>query len=48
MSADQFVEEQVDPILEKIAREGIQSLTKEERRMLEKGRAKIAERKPGD
>lgn len=44
MSADQFVEEQVDPILEKIAREGMQSLTKEEKRMLEKGSAKIAER----
>jgi rhomboid family protein len=44
MSAGQFVEEQVDPILEKIAREGIQSLTKEEKRMLEQGSAKIAER----
>jgi rhomboid family protein len=45
MSADQFLEEQVDPILEKIAREGMQSLTKEEKRMLEQGSAKIAERR---
>jgi membrane associated rhomboid family serine protease len=48
MTADQFVEEQVDPILDKIAREGIQSLTKEEKRMLEQGSAKIAERGTGD
>jgi membrane associated rhomboid family serine protease len=48
MSAVQFVEEQVDPILEKIAREGMQSLTKEERRMLEKGSAKIAEKETDD
>jgi membrane associated rhomboid family serine protease len=48
MSADQFLEEQVDPILEKIAREGIQSLTKEEKRMLEQGSAKIAEREPAE
>jgi hypothetical protein len=44
MSADQFVEEQVDPILEKIARDGLHSLTKDERRMLERGSAKIAAR----
>jgi hypothetical protein len=48
MSADQFVEEQVDPILDKIAREGIQSLTKEEKKMLEQGSAKIAERETTD
>ena len=44
MGAEQFLEEQVDPILDKIAREGLQSLTKEERRMLEQGSAKIAQR----
>jgi membrane associated rhomboid family serine protease len=48
MTADQFVEEQVDPILDKIAREGIQSLTKEEKRMLAQGSAKITERETGD
>jgi membrane associated rhomboid family serine protease len=48
MSADQFVEEQVDPILDKIAREGIQSLTREEKRMLEQGSAKISERETAD
>lgn len=48
MSADQFVEEQVDPILDKIAREGIQSLTKEEKRMLEQGSAKIVERESAE
>jgi len=48
MSADQFVEEQVDPILEKIARDGLQSLSKDERRMLERGSAKIAAREHDD
>jgi membrane associated rhomboid family serine protease len=47
MDAEQFVEEQVDPILEKIAREGLQSLTKAEKRMLEQGSAKFSERKSG-
>lgn len=48
MSADQFLEEQVDPILDKIAREGLQSLTKEEKRMLEQGSAKILARETDD
>jgi membrane associated rhomboid family serine protease len=48
MSADQFVEEQIDPILDKIAREGMQSLTKEEKRLLERGSAKIAAREAGE
>jgi membrane associated rhomboid family serine protease len=48
MSADQFLEEQVDPILDKIAREGLQSLTKEEKRMLEQGSAKILAREIDD
>ncbi len=45
MSADQFVSEEVDPILEKIAREGIESLNREERRILSLGSSKVAERK---
>jgi membrane associated rhomboid family serine protease len=35
MSSDEFVREQVDPILDKIAREGLQSLTRRERKILE-------------
>ena len=42
MNADQFMREEMDPILEKIAREGLQRLTRSERRMLELGREKIA------
>jgi membrane associated rhomboid family serine protease len=45
MSADQFVAEEVDPILEKIAREGMNSLTREERRILSLASSKVAERK---
>jgi hypothetical protein len=48
MSADQFLEEEIDPILEKIAREGMHSLSKDEKRMLEQGSAKIAERECGE
>jgi membrane associated rhomboid family serine protease len=44
MSADQFVTEEVDPILEKIAHSGIASLTRKERKILERGRTKIVER----
>jgi hypothetical protein len=45
MNADQFVAEEVDPILEKIARQGIESLTREERRLLLSRSTKVAERK---
>jgi len=41
MSADQFISEEVDPILEKISREGIQSLSWAERRTLTKAQEKI-------
>jgi hypothetical protein len=41
MSADQFVREEVDPILDKIAREGVERLTRAERRTLALGREKI-------
>jgi len=42
MSAGQFIAEEVDPLLDKISREGIGSLTRSERRILAKAREKIA------
>jgi membrane associated rhomboid family serine protease len=42
MNADQFMREEIDPILEKIAREGLPRLTRSERKILELGREKIA------
>ncbi len=44
MSSHEFISEEIDPILDKISREGIHSLTRAERRLLEMGRDKIAER----
>src|SRR4051794_6995747 len=41
MSADQFIAEEVDPLLDKISREGIASLTRSERRVLAKAREKL-------
>lgn len=41
MPAGQFVAEEIDPILEKIARSGMASLTRAERKLLDRGRAKI-------
>lgn len=41
MPAGQFICVEIDPILEKISREGMQSLTRSERRLLEQCRAKI-------
>jgi len=35
LSREEFIREQVDPILDKISREGMQSLTKQERKILE-------------
>lgn len=43
MSAEQFIRAEIDPILDKIAREGMQSLTRGERKILQKGREKMAE-----
>lgn len=43
MNAEQFISEEVDPILEKIARDGVQSLTRRERRVLADAREKLAE-----
>lgn len=42
MNADEFIAEEVDPILEKISREGLQSLTRRERRTLALGREKLS------
>ena len=39
-----FIAREVDPILDKIAREGIASLTPAERQTLEAARAKVARR----
>jgi membrane associated rhomboid family serine protease len=42
MPAGQFMDEEVDPILEKISRDGVGSLTRAERRILDRGREKLA------
>jgi hypothetical protein len=44
MPAEQFIREELDPILEKIAQRGVHSLTRGERKLLQKGRAKLAAR----
>lgn len=41
LSADQFVAEEVDPLLEKISRRGLASLSRRERRLLEQARKKM-------
>ena len=43
MDAEQFIVEEIDPLLEKISRAGLKSLTRTERRILAKGREKILE-----
>jgi len=44
MSSEEFVREEVDPILDKIAREGMQSLTRRERKILESARELMQKR----
>ena len=44
MGPNEFISQEIDPILDKIAREGIQSLTRSERHILELGREKIAKK----
>ncbi len=44
LPTDEFVKNEVDPILEKISAHGIQSLTARERDILEKARSKMAKR----
>ena len=41
MSSGQFITEEIDPILEKISRDGIRSLSRAEKRLLDMGREKI-------
>jgi len=41
MNADQFVAEEIDPLLEKIAQRGLASLSRHERRLLEQAREKM-------
>ena len=41
MNAEDFVRMEIDPILEKIARDGMQSLSRDERKVLEQGRSKL-------
>ncbi|MFL5478535.1 MAG: rhomboid family intramembrane serine protease [Gemmatimonadaceae bacterium] len=43
MNAEQFIAEEVDPLLEKISRAGMQSLSRRERRTLARAREKLAE-----
>jgi membrane associated rhomboid family serine protease len=47
MNPTEFISEEIDPILDKISREGIHSLTRAERRVLELGRDKIARKTSG-
>ena len=44
MDAEQFIALEVDPLLEKISREGMQSLTRSERRTLARAKEKLAEK----
>jgi len=44
MDPAEFISREIDPILDKIAREGIHSLTRSERHILEVGREKIAKK----
>jgi hypothetical protein len=44
MTSRQFISEEVDPVLDKISREGLQSLTWSERRTLARAQEKIAEK----
>jgi membrane associated rhomboid family serine protease len=44
MSPEQFIAEQIDPLLEKISREGMASLTRAERRVLAKAREKMEQK----
>lgn len=44
MTPEQFISEEIDPILDKISKEGIHSLSRAEKKILERGRDKIAKR----
>jgi hypothetical protein len=45
MNAEEFVTREIDPILDKISRDGVGSLTRSERKILEEGRGKLAQRR---
>lgn len=47
MSPEQFMKKEMDPILEKISREGMRSLSRSERKILEQGRGKFIARRDG-
>ncbi len=47
MNAEQFMSAEIDPILDKISREGMHSLSRAERKILALGREKIASRTAG-
>ena len=42
MSREEFIEQQIDPVLEKISRSGMQSLSRAERRILDQAREKVS------
>jgi membrane associated rhomboid family serine protease len=44
MPVEQFIAEEIDPVLEKLARGGMSSLTRAERRLLQRGSSKLAEK----
>jgi membrane associated rhomboid family serine protease len=44
MDPDQYMVEEIDPILDKISQQGIRSLTRRERKILERGREKISQK----
>lgn len=45
MSSEEFMQEEIDPILDKIAREGMQSLTRRERKILESAKDLMQKRR---
>jgi membrane associated rhomboid family serine protease len=44
MPVEQFIAEEIDPVLEKLARGGLSSLTRAEKRLLQRGSSKLAEK----
>ena len=48
MSPEQFMKMEIDPILEKISREGMRSLNRSERRILDQGRGKFLAKHGGN
>jgi membrane associated rhomboid family serine protease len=47
LNAEEFMIEEMDPILDKIAQHGMASLTRSERRILEEGRGKLVRKSAG-